>query len=247
MEPQKFIAGNWKMNKTVKETKLFLEELKAKVKNANCEVAVLVPAIDLQVAVETLKETEIKVGAQNCYFEEKGAFTGEISPVMLRDLGVTYVVVGHSERRSLFYETDDVVNKKIKAVLAQKMSPIFCVGETQEEREAGKEKEIVKKQLETGLIGVTTLQNVVIAYEPVWAIGTGLTATVDQAQEMCEFIRDCLADMFADESVTVTIQYGGSMNGGNAKELLSCKDINGGLIGSASLKVEDFKKIIESC
>lgn len=244
----KIIAGNWKMNKTPGETKIFLEELKTKIeKDAVCDVVVIPPLVDIPVAAETLRGTNIKVGAQNCYFEENGAFTGEVSTGMLKDLGVEYVIAGHSERRTLFGETNEIVNKKVKAILNSGMKVIFCLGETLEEREAGRDKAVVKEQFETGLLDVATLQDVVIAYEPVWAIGTGKTATAEQANEMCGYIRDLLVDMFADESEAVQIQYGGSMNAKNAEELLAQEEIDGGLIGSASLKTEDFTKIVESC
>lgn len=245
---KQIIAGNWKMNQTPNETKEFLRALiKELPREVNCEVVVIPPLVCIPQAIESVKNSIVKVGAQNCYFEEKGAFTGEVSPKMLKDLGVEYVVVGHSERRSLFGETDEIVNKKVRAVLENKMKVIFCLGESLQEREAKQEKEVIKRQLQAGLMNVSSLQDVVIAYEPVWAIGTGKTATNEQANEMCSYIRDLLVDMFADEAETVQIQYGGSMNAQNAKELLAQKEIDGGLIGSASLKTKDFITIIESC
>lgn len=248
MKPTILIAGNWKMHKTPSETKAFLAQLKEEIKQVKdgVRVAVFVPATSLCVAAEMLADSPILVGAQNCHYEEKGAFTGEISPLMLGDLGVHFAMVGHSERRSLFGEGGQMLNKKVKAVLSHGMEVVFCVGETLEQREAGKAQEVVSNQLVEGLAEVENLGSVTIAYEPVWAIGTGKTATSAQAQEMCAFIRGELGRQFGAQSEGVCIQYGGSMSEENAKELLACEDIDGGLIGSASLDCGRFQAIVES-
>lgn len=241
------IAGNWKMNKTPSETKEFLGELKNAVQDADCEVVVCVPFVDLQNAVAAAKGTNIKVGAENLHFEKSGAFTGEISADMLIDLGVDYVIIGHSERRQYFAETDVTVNKKVHAALAAGLKPIICVGEHLEQREQGITAEVCSLQTKVALKDVSAedLKNIVIAYEPVWAIGTGKTATVDQADEVCGIIRQTIADLYNQGvAEATTIQYGGSMNAKNAKELLSKYHVDGGLIGGASLKTEDFGIIV---
>lgn len=241
------IAGNWKMNKTPSETKEFLGELKNAVQDADCEVVVCVPFVDLQNAVAAAKGTNIKVGAENLHFEKSGAFTGEISADMLIDLGVDYVIIGHSERRQYFAETDVTVNKKVHAALAAGLKPIICVGEHLEQREQGITAEVCSLQTKVDLKDVSAedLKNIVIAYEPVWAIGTGKTATVDQADEVCGIIRQTIADLYNQGvAEATTIQYGGSMNAKNAKELLSKYHVDGGLIGGASLKTEDFGIIV---
>ena len=241
------IAGNWKMNKTPAEAKALIEEIAPLVKDAQCEVVCCVPYVDLAVAVEAAQGTNIKIGAENCHWADKGAFTGEISTGMLKEIGVEYVVVGHSERRQYFGETDETVNKRAKAALAAGLKPIICVGELLWERECNITKEVIARQIKLDLWDVTAeeLKNVVIAYEPVWAIGTGKTATADQAEEVCEFIRWCLKGLYGLEaSSAVTIQYGGSMNDGNAAELLQKPNVDGGLIGGASLVAQKFATIV---
>ena len=243
------IAGNWKMNKTPSETTVFVKELaeNENIRNAKCDVVICTPFVDLQNAVEAAKGTNIKVGAENIHFEEKGAFTGEISAQMLVDLGVEYVIIGHSERRQYFAETDETVNKKVKAALAAGLKPIVCVGELLSQREQGITEEIVRMQTKVAFLGVKkeAFKNIIIAYEPVWAIGTGKTATADQADEVCGVIRNVLAQMYdKDTAEGTTIQYGGSMNAKNAEELLGKYNVDGGLIGGASLKNEDFGVIV---
>ena len=243
------IAGNWKMNKTPSEAKALLNEIAPLVKDADCEVVACVPYVDLTTAVEAVKGTNIKIGAENAHWEEKGAFTGEISTGMLKEVGVEYVVLGHSERRQYFGETDETVNKRTKAVLKAGLKPIVCVGELKWERECNITEEVIARQIKLDLWSLTAEQvkNVVIAYEPVWAIGTGLTATPDQAEEVCGFIRAQLAKLFDQATAdAVTIQYGGSMNAKNAAELLAKPNIDGGLIGGASLKAEDFNVIVQA-
>ncbi|MGN1051164.1 MAG: triose-phosphate isomerase [Acutalibacteraceae bacterium] len=246
---QAIIAGNWKMNKTPKEAKELLTELVPLVKDADCEVIACVPFVDLAVALEATEGTNIKIGAENCHFEESGAFTGEISVKMLAEMGVPYVIIGHSERRQYFGETDETVNKRTKAALAGGLRPIVCVGELLWERECDITEEVIARQIKLDLFDVSAedAKKVVIAYEPVWAIGTGKTATADQAQEVCAFIRSTLAKLYSKEvAEAITIQYGGSMNAGNAEELLSKPDVDGGLIGGASLVAEKFQPIVEA-
>ena len=243
------IAGNWKMNKTATEAKALISELIPAVKDAGCEVVICVPFTDLVTAVEMTKGTNIHVGAENVHFEKSGAFTGEISADMLTDLGVEYVVIGHSERRQYFAETNETVNKRTKAALAGGLKPIICVGESLDQREQGVTEELVRMQVKIALNGVTAdeLKNVVIAYEPIWAIGTGKTATGAQAAEVCTFIRATIRAMYgARIARSVTIQYGGSMNPANAAELLSHEDIDGGLIGGASLDAGKFMDIVNA-
>ena len=232
------IAGNWKMNKTPSEAKALLEAVVPAVKDADCEVIACVPFVDLSVALETTKGSNVKIGAENCHWAESGAFTGEISALMLKEMGVEYVVLGHSERRQYFGETDETVNKRTKAALAAGLKPIVCVGELLWERECDITEEVIARQIKLDLFNVTAeeLKNIVIAYEPVWAIGTGKTATADQAEEVYS-----QADADA-----VTIQYGGSMNDGNADELLSKTNVDGGLIGGASLVAEKFAAIVKA-
>ena len=240
------IAGNWKMNKTPAEAKVLLEQVAPLVKDADCQVIACVPFVDLQTALEATKGTNVKIGAENCHWEESGAYTGEISAKMLTSMGVEYVVLGHSERRQYFGETDETVNKRTKAAIAAGLKPIVCVGELLWERECNITEEVIARQIKLDLFGVTAeeLKNVVIAYEPVWAIGTGKTATADQAEEVCGFIRATLAKLYSQaDADAVTIQYGGSMNASNAVELLAKPDIDGGLVGGASLKA-DFGKIV---
>lgn len=241
------IAGNWKMNKTPSEAVELVNELKPLVKDAEVEVVVCPPFVCLPAVAQALEGSNIALGAQNMHFEEKGAFTGEVAPGMLKELGVKYVIIGHSERRQYFAETDETVNKKVHAAFAHDLTPIVCVGETLEEREQGVTEKVVEKQTRAALAGLSkeNAQKTVIAYEPVWAIGTGKTATSQQANEVISFIRGIIADMFGkDVAEKIRIQYGGSMNAGNASELMAMPDIDGGLIGGASLKAEDFSKVV---
>lgn len=245
------IAGNWKMNKTRPEAKALLEEIKPLVANAEGKIEVIacVPFTNLETAVNVTAGSNVKIGAENVHFEKSGAFTGEISADMLTEFGVEYVVIGHSERRQYFGETDETVNKRTKAALAAGLKPIVCVGELKWERECGITEEVVGKQIKLDLWAVTEeeLKNVVIAYEPVWAIGTGLTATPEQAEEVCGFIRATIAKLYNQAAAdAVTIQYGGSMNAANAAELLAKPNIDGGLIGGASLKAADFNVIVQA-
>lgn len=244
------IAGNWKMNKTPTETKAFADAFKALLPKAKwCDIVICVPSIDLAAAVRAFKDSRIAVGAQNCHFESSGAYTGEISAEMLRDLGVRYCIVGHSERRAMFGETDEMVNKKVHAVLAADLSPIICIGETLEQREKGLTLDLISLQLKSALAGVTAdqIRRCVIAYEPIWAIGTGKTASPGQAAEVCTAIRATLRCLYgARVARSATIQYGGSMKPENAGEILSHEDIDGGLIGGASLKPEQLIAIIHA-
>ena len=243
------IAGNWKMNKTATEAAKLVDELIPAVKDASCEVVICTPYTDLVTAVEKTKGTNIHVGAENVHFEKSGAFTGEISADMLVDLGVEYVIVGHSERRQYFAETDQTVNKRALAALNAGLKVIICVGESLQQREEGVTEELVRMQTKIALRDVTAEQmaNVVIAYEPIWAIGTGLTATPDQAEEVCENIRTVVRKLYSSKNArAISILYGGSMNDKNAFELLAQPDIDGGLIGGASLVPEKFVKIIEA-
>ena len=246
---QAIIAGNWKMNKTRPEAKALVEELIPLVKDADCGVVVCVPFTNLETVLNAVKGTNIKVGAQNCHFEKSGAFTGEISADMLVEMGVEYVVLGHSERRQYFGETDETVNKRTKAALAAGLKPIVCVGELLWERECDITEEVIARQIKLDLFDVSAedVKKTVIAYEPVWAIGTGKTATAEQAEEVCAFIRSTLAKLYSEEvAQAVTIQYGGSMNDGNADELLSKTNVDGGLIGGASLVAEKFAAIVKA-
>ena len=241
------IAGNWKMNKTPAEATALIEAIKPLVKDATCDVVVGVPFIDLPAALEATKGSNIGVAAQNCYWEKSGAFTGEISADMLRELGVGYVILGHSERRTYFGDTDATVAKRVRGALDAGLTAILCVGEYLEQRELGITAEICATQTKIALEGVSKeeLARVIIAYEPVWAIGTGKTATAEQANEVCAQIRAVIAGLYDQEAANaVTIQYGGSMNAGNAAQLLAMSDVDGGLIGGASLKAEDFATIV---
>ncbi len=244
------IAGNWKMNKTPAQAKQLIEELKPLISKAKwCEVVLCVPYVDIPAAVKAAKGFKVAIGAQNMHFEKSGAFTGEISADMLKELGVKYVIIGHSERRQYFAETDLTVNRKIHAALEAGLRPILCVGESLEQRELGITMEHICLQVKTALHNVeaANVKRVVIAYEPIWAIGTGRTATSDQADEVCGAIRDCIREMYgARIARAVTIQYGGSMNAGNAQELLSKPNVDGGLIGGASLKAPDFTAIVNA-
>ena len=243
------IAGNWKMNKTPAETFAFINEVKPLVADADCKVVFCVPFVDLAPAIEAAKGSNIAIGAQNCHFEKSGAFTGEISAEMLKSMDVEYVIIGHSERRQYFAETNETVNKRTRAALAEGLKVILCVGETLAEREAGITSEIVSMQLKVALSGISAdeLENIIIAYEPVWAIGTGKTATSDQAEEVCAILRNLVKELYSEnEAEKIVIQYGGSMNAGNADELLSKPDVDGGLIGGASLKSNDFSIIVKA-
>lgn len=241
------IAGNWKMNKTPAEAKELIDAIKPLVKDAACDVVVGVPFVDLSVALEAVKGSKIGVAAQNCHWEKSGAFTGEISAEMLKAMGVGYVILGHSERRTYFGDTDVTVQKRVRAALDAGLTVILCVGEYLEQREQGITGEIVAMQTKIALGGVSEeeLARVIIAYEPVWAIGTGRTATADQANEVCALIRETVKGLYNEKAAAaLTIQYGGSMNAGNAADLLAKPDVDGGLIGGASLKPNDFATIV---
>ena len=246
MARKKIIAGNWKMNMTPSEAVKLVEELKPLVVNDEVDVVFCVPAIDIIPAMEAAKGTNIQIGAENMYFEEKGAYTGEISPNMLVDAGVKYVIIGHSERREYFAETDETVNKKVLKAFEHGLTPIICCGETLTQREQGITLDWIRQQIKIAFQNVTAEQakTAVIAYEPIWAIGTGKTATSDQAEEVCGAIRACIAEVYDEATAAeVRIQYGGSVNAGNAAELFAKPDIDGGLVGGASLK-PDFGKIV---
>lgn len=243
------IAGNWKMNKTPAEAAALIEELIPAVAGAACDVVVCTPYVDLPLAVQKLSGSNIGVGAQNVHFEKSGAYTGEISADMLVELGVKYAIVGHSERRQYFGETDETVNARTKAAVAAGLTAIVCVGESLSQREQGVTEELVRLQTKIALRDVSAedMKKVIIAYEPIWAIGTGRTATADQAGEVCKAIRTVLAELYGKAVAdAVTIQYGGSMNAANADELLSKPDVDGGLIGGASLKPADFAAIVKA-
>lgn len=233
------------MNNTASEGVALVKAIAPLVTEATCDVVVCVPAIDIPAVSEALKGTNIRLGAENVHFAEKGAYTGEISAAMLKEYGVEYVIIGHSERRQYFGETDETVNKRTLTALNAGLTPIVCVGETLEERETGKTEAVLHRQLEEGLKGVEDLTKLVIAYEPVWAIGTGKTATAAQANETIWYIRKTLGELFCEKcAAKVRIQYGGSMNAGNCKELMAQEEIDGGLIGGASLKAPDFSAIV---
>ena len=243
---KKIIAGNWKMNKTPSEAVALINELKPLVANEDVDVVFCVPAISIVPAMEAAKGSNINIGAENMYFEESGAYTGEIAPNMLTDVGVKYVIIGHSERREYFAETDATVNKKVLKAFEHGITPIICCGETLEQRKQGVAVDFIRQQIKIAFLNVTADQakEAVIAYEPIWAIGTGKTATSDQAEEICAAIRECIAEVYDDATAAaIRIQYGGSMNAGNAAELLAKPDIDGGLVGGASLKAE-FGKIV---
>ena len=246
MARRKIVAGNWKMNMTPSEAVKLVETLKPLVVNDEVDVVFCVPAIDIIPVMEATKGTNIQVGAENMYYEEKGAYTGEISPAMLTDVGVKYVVLGHSERREYFAETDETVNKKMLKAFEHGITPIMCCGETLTQREQGVPMDFIRQQVKIGFQGVTADQakTAVIAYEPIWAIGTGKTATTEQAQEVCAGIRACIAEIYDEATAeAIRIQYGGSVNPATAPELFVQNDIDGGLVGGASLK-EDFGKIV---
>ncbi len=244
------IAGNWKMNMTPAQTKAFIEELAPMVKGQDkCDIVLCVPYVDIATAVEAAKGTNIHIGAENVHFAPSGAYTGEVSAQMLTEIGTEYVVVGHSERRQYFGETDETVNLRTKAALAAGLKVILCLGEVKEERLAGITNEVVSMQTKLDLAGISAddLKNVIIAYEPVWAIGTGLTATPEQADETCGVIRGVVGELYGqDVAEAITIQYGGAMNDQNAAELLSKENVDGGLIGGASLKTDKFTTIVKA-
>ncbi|MBQ0013836.1 MAG: triose-phosphate isomerase [Oscillospiraceae bacterium] len=243
------IAGNWKMNKTPSEAKALIEEMKPLVADANCDVVLCVPFVDIYAAVEATKGSNIKIGAENVHFKESGAYTGEVSADMLKEAGVEYVVIGHSERRTYFAETDQTVNLRTLAALKAGLKPIICVGETLEQRELGYTETLLKFQTKMALTNVPAeaMKDIIIAYEPVWAIGTGVTATDDQADEGNGFVRAAIEEKYGkDVAEATTVQYGGSMNAGNAEGLLSKVNVDGGLIGGASLKAPDFATIVKA-
>ena len=246
MARRKIIAGNWKMNKTPSETTALINELKPLVANEEVDVVFCVPAIDIIPAIEAAKGSNIQIGAENMYYEENGAYTGEIAPNMLTDVGVKYVIIGHSERREYFAETDETVNKKVLKAFEHGITPIICCGETLTQREQGIAIDFIRTQIKIAFQNVSAenATNAVIAYEPIWAIGTGKTATTAQAEEVCKAIRECICEVYgSDVAEKIRIQYGGSVNAGNAAELFSEADIDGGLVGGASLK-PDFGKIV---
>lgn len=246
MSRKKIIAGNWKMNMTPSQAVALIEELKPLVATEDADVVFCVPAIDIIPAVEAVKGTNIEIGAENMYFEEKGAYTGEIAPDMLTDAGVKYVIIGHSERREYFAETDETVNKKVLKAFEHGITPIICCGETLTQREQGVTMDFIRQQIKIAFLNVTAEQakSAVIAYEPIWAIGTGKTATTEQAQEVCAGIRACIAEIYDDATAAeIRIQYGGSVNPATAPDLFAQADIDGGLVGGASLKA-DFGKIV---
>ena len=248
MARRRIIAGNWKMNMTPSQAVELCATLKDLVKNDAVDVVYCVPAIDIVPVAEAIKGTNVKLGAENFYIEDKGAFTGEISAPMLKEAGVEYIIIGHSERRDIFGENDILINAKVKKAFAAGLKPILCCGESPALRKAGTYKEWIARQIKWDLTDVTAdqVKELVIAYEPIWAIGTGETATADQAQEVCKMIREVIAEMYdAPTAEAVRIQYGGSMNAGNAAELLSKEDIDGGLIGGAALK-PDFGQIVNA-
>ena len=244
------IAGNWKMNMTPSEAKKFITELAPMVAGMDkCDIVLCVPYVDIQTAVEAASGTNIKIGAEIVHFAESGAYTGEVSARMLTEIGTEYVVIGHSERRQYFGETDATVNLRTKAALAAGLKVILCLGEVKEERLSGITNEVVAMQTKLDLAGISEdeLKNVIIAYEPVWAIGTGLTATPEQADETCGVIRSVIKELYGEAAgEEITIQYGGSMNDGNAAELLAKVNVDGGLIGGASLKAQDFSVIVKA-
>ena len=246
MARRKIVAGNWKMNMTPSQAVALCETLKPLVASETVDVVYCVPAIDIVPVVAAVKGTNVKVGAENMYFEEKGAYTGEISAAMLKDAGVEYVIIGHSERRDYFKEDDALLNKKVKKAIEAGLTPILCCGETLEQREMGITLDWIRMQIKSDLVGVAAadVANMVIAYEPIWAIGTGKTATSDQAEEVCGAIRACVAEIYDEATAeAVRIQYGGSVNAKNAAELFAKPDIDGGLVGGASLKA-DFGAIV---
>ena len=241
------IVGNWKMNMTVSEAKSLLEEIKEKDLDQEVEAGVCTPAVDLPIAAELLEGTDINFGGENMYYEESGAFTGEISPLMLTDIGADYVILGHSERRDIFGEDDKLINEKVLSAFSHDLTPILCCGESLEEREANKQEEKVKAQLTADLADVSEedIKKLIIAYEPIWAIGTGKTASAEDAEAMCAFIRNLIAELYSEDAAEVVrIQYGGSVKPANVKELMAKENIDGALVGGASLKADDFADLV---
>ncbi|KGR72997.1 triose-phosphate isomerase [Streptococcus phocae subsp. salmonis] len=249
MSRKPIIAGNWKMNKNPQEAKAFVEAVASKLpSNDLVDVAVAAPAVDLVTVIEAAKGSELKVAAQNCYFENSGAFTGETSPKVLAEMGTDYVVIGHSERRDYFHETDEDINKKAKAIFANGLTPIICCGESLETYEAGKAVEFVGAQVSASLAGLSAEQvaSLVLAYEPIWAIGTGKSATQDDAQNMCKAVRDVVAADFGQEVADkVRVQYGGSVKPENVNAYMACPDVDGALVGGASLEAESFLALLD--
>ncbi|MFS1664452.1 triose-phosphate isomerase [Streptococcus sp. zg-JUN1979] len=249
MSRKPFIAGNWKMNKNPQEAQAFVEAIAGKLPSEDLvEAAIAAPAVDLNALLWFAKDSSLKVAAQNCYFEDAGAFTGETSPKVLNEMGVDYVVIGHSERRDYFHETDEDINKKAKAIFANGMLPIICCGESLETYEAGQAAEFVGRQVSAALAGLTAEQvaSAVIAYEPIWAIGTGKSATQDDAQHMCKTVRDVVAADFGQEVADkVRIQYGGSVKPENVAEYMACPDVDGALVGGASLEADSFLALLD--
>lgn len=244
---RKIIAGNWKMNKLPNETISFFEEITPLVANTENEIVICAPYTDLFYAILSAQDTNIKIGAQNMHWEEKGSYTGEISPQMLKSIGVEYVIIGHSERRQYFAETDETVNKKVKAAHNVGLKPIVCIGETLKQRETGIVKDVITSQVRLGLKDLTKdqIESTIVAYEPIWAIGTGKTATKEESNETIKWIRKEISTMYGNESANkVIIQYGGSIKPENAKELFEMSDIDGGLVGGASLKPDEFAQIV---
>lgn len=244
---RKVIAGNWKMNKTPVEVVEFMENFPELVKDSEAEVILCAPYIDIMILMKLADDTNIKVGVQNMHYEESGAYTGEVSPRMLRDIGVDYVIIGHSERRAYYNETDESINKKLKSAFKYNLKPILCVGETLVQREEGITKDLITTQVRLALDGLTDSQvkNTIIAYEPIWAIGTGKTATVNEANEAIRWIRDEVRNIYGNETADeIILQYGGSVKASNAKELFEMSDIDGALVGGASLDPTEFSKIV---
>lgn len=243
----KIIAGNWKMNKSPIEAKQYFDEFNNLVKDATSQIVLCVPFVDLEVALENTKDTNIKIGSQNMYYEDNGAYTGEISPNMLVDMGIEYVILGHSERRQYFNETDEIINSKLKSAIKHNLKPIVCVGENLEQRENGIQNEVISTQIVNMLkdIDKENMNNIVIAYEPIWAIGTGKTATAIDANNGIIVIRNEITNLYGAEiAKQVHILYGGSIKGSNAKELFAMPDIDGGLVGGCSLEPQEFAKIV---
>ena len=243
------IAGNWKMNNTREEAKKLISDLIPRVKDADCDVIIGVPFTDLSLAIDMTAETNIKVAAQNCHWKESGAYTGEVSVEMLEDLGVKYCIIGHSERRSMFGDTDETVNNKAKKLLEKGIVPILCIGETEAQYDAGETEKVIRDQISGSMKDLCPkcVAKMVVAYEPIWAIGTGKSATKEIAQNCCHIVRDQIRVMYGDEAAdSVRIQYGGSVKPENIKEYMACEDIDGALIGGASLKVDSFKAIIDA-
>lgn len=246
MKRKWIVAGNWKMHKTLEEARILAKDIVERTRKINGGEVVLAPPFTaLKEVNEVIEGSGVKLAAQNCHFEEKGAYTGEISPFMLKDVGCTYVILGHSERRKLFQETDEVINRKIKAALRAGLKPIVCVGETEEERDTGITEYVIGQQLKKALKGVELTEDIVIAYEPVWAIGTGKNATPQEAEEAHRFIRDLLIKIYGQDGETIRILYGGSVSPENVSQIVAMENVDGALVGGASLKSESFVAIIE--